>query len=352
MKAPKLPPTPDPYVVSDAQTQSNRDTAAYNNAITHGNTTTPYGSQTYTARIDPVTGATVYDQTVSVDQSVQDTINAQNQQDLALANTGTKMLGQVDQQMGTPLDTSGLPKVMGAPETRSYQQSLDLSKLPELFGANDLLGARQQVQDALYKQQASYLDPQFQQQDQQLRSEIANKGISEGSEAWKNLMDNFNRSKDQSYATARNSAIAGGGDEMSRLAGIALGNRGQMYNEAQGAGDFYNQAVGADNSTAFQRGNFNNNAASQALAQALAIRSQPLNELNALRSASQVNVPQFSNAQNAQAANTDVAGNVWNAYNANSQAAQLRAGAQNGLMNGLFGLGSAALGNTSLFKGF
>lgn len=349
MKSPKLPETPDPTVVSDAQTKSNNETAAYNNAINHGNTTTPYGNQTYTARIDPTTGATVYDQEVTVDQSVQDTINAQNQQDLALANTGTKMLGQVDAQMGTPLDTSGLPQVTGAPETRSYQQSLDLSNLPELFGADDLLGARQQVQDALYKQQASYLDPQYQQQDQQLRSEIANKGISEGSEAWKNLMDNFNRAKNQDYSTARNSAITGGGDEMSRLAGIALGNRGQMYNEAQGAGDFFNQAVGADNSTAMNKAGFNNNAAAQALTQAMAIRSQPLNELNALRSASQVNVPQFANAQNAQSANTDVAGNVWNAYNANSQAAQLKASAQNGLMNGLFGLGSAALGNSSLF---
>mgnify|MGYP000075269989 FL=1 len=378
MKAPKLPPTPDPYVVSDAQTQSNQDTASYNNAITHGNTTTPYGNQTYTPRIDPTTGATVYDQEITVDQSVQDAINAQNQQDLALANTGTKMLGSVDRQMGTPLDTSGFMQVGGAPAPQAYQQSLDTSNLPELqglsadglpqlYGADDLMGARNQVSDALYRQQSSYLDPQYQNQDQALRTELANKGVAEGSEAWNRMRDEFSRNKSFDYSRARDSAITGSGQELSRLAQIAqanrgqlfgergaiasnaASNRGQLFGERQAAGDFYNQAAGAGNATSLQNAGFNNNAAAQQLAQAMAIRSQPLNELNALRSASQVSVPQFANAQNAQSGNTDVAGNIWNAYNANSQAAQLRAGAQNGLMNGLFGLGSAALGNTSLF---
>jgi hypothetical protein len=282
---------------------------------------------------------------VTVDRAVQDTINAQNQQDLALANTGTRMLGQVDAQMGTPLDTSGLPQVQGAPAQRGYQQDLDLNGLPQLYGADDLLGARQQVQDALYKQQASYLDPQYAQRDQALRSEVANKGITEGSEAWKNLMDNFGRQRATDYGQARTAAISGGGDEMARLSAIALANRGQVVGERSAAGDFHNQGVGAGNSDALRASGFNNDAARQALAQALAIRSQPLNELNALRSTGQVSVPQFAGPQTAQAAGTDTAGNTWRAYDARSQAAQLRANASNGLLNGLFGLGSAALSN-------
>ncbi len=48
MKTPKIPAPPDPVATAAAQTQSNKDTAAYTAAIQNGNVTTPYGSQTVT----------------------------------------------------------------------------------------------------------------------------------------------------------------------------------------------------------------------------------------------------------------------------------------------------------------
>ena len=85
-------------------------------------------------------------------QALYDQQMAQSRQ---LGNTAQNMMGRVDASMATPLDTS---------------------KAPKLFGADDLLGARQQTQDALYNRQAAYLDPQWQQREEQFRTRMANSG--------------------------------------------------------------------------------------------------------------------------------------------------------------------------------
>ena len=347
-KGGSAPAPPDPNTTAAAQTKSNQDTAAYNNAITHGNTTTPLGSQTYSTRIDPTTGATIYDQNISLAPDQQKIYDAQQQQDLGLTNTANGMLGQVQNAYGSPMDTSGIPKVQG---------SLDLSNLPGLVGASDLMGARKAAADAVYNQQSSYLDPQWNQQGTALDTKLANQGITLGSEAWNQAHNQFDRSKEFAYNNARNSAYTSGLNELQGLAGIGLSNRQQMYNEAQGAGafhnnaqqqaysqannnaDFYNQATGSQNADNLRAGTFNNQAAQQALSQAMTLRNQPMNEFNALRSASQVNMPQFDNAKIATTNPVDIASlingqynNQLGLYNANQQS-------NNGFLNGLMGLG-------------
>jgi hypothetical protein len=62
----------------------------------------------------------------------------------------------------------------------------------------------------------------------------------------------------------------------------------------------------------------------------------PLNELNALRSQSQVAMPTFGQVPQTGVAPTNTSGNVWNAYNAQVANA-------NNMMNGLFSLGAAGI---------
>lgn len=473
-KGGRAPPPPDPNVVSAAQTQSNRDTTAYNNAINHGNTTTPYGNQTYTGRVDPTTGAMVYDQSITLAPDQQALLDLQNSQSLDLGNTAQTMLNSVRDSYGQPMDTSGVPQLQGAPTMQGYGQaptmqgygqapttgqyqgnintaglpsltgnagqqdnvnvngpalqgSLSTDGLSQLYGANDLEGARRQTQDALYSRQAAYLDPQWQQRDTQFRSQMANQGVVEGSEAWRNALDDQERARSFDYGRARESAIAGGGDEMSRLVNIASGNRSQQFGErqaqggfqnnarqqalsealattgfgnnarmanagfqndaraqgfgeAQASGNFANAATSAGNQDAMNSALFNQNAASmgnrdamnaagfnqdaismgnrdaltaagfdnqaraQGLEQLFALRNQPLNEFNALRSAAQVNAPQFQNAQNAQSQATDVAGNQYRSYQGQLDIWNAQQQQQNALMSGLFGLGSSWLG--------
>ncbi len=346
MKSPKAPAAPDPNVVSAAQTTSNIDTAAYNNALEHGNTTSPLGSQTFTGRVDPTTGATVYDQSITLSPEQQQLYDQQNQQDLALGNTAQRMLGSVDSAYSTPFSTEGMPALRDAPAQGQFgtnagqTDQIDMSNLPELFGSNDLLGARQQVQDALYNQHARYLDPQYQQRENQMNIDLANKGVVEGTEAWRNARDQYQREREAEYGQARNSAITAGGSEMGLLSGIASQNRGQLYderynnasfgNQARATNaDFANQGIGANNAAAMQQAQFGNDARNQALSEAMMKRAMPLNEFNALRNSSQVEMPQFADQQDAQVQPTDTAGNVWNQYQGQMGLYNSKVGTQN-----------------------
>lgn len=74
---------------------------------------------------------------------------------------------------------------------------------------------------------------------------------------------------------------------------------------------------------------------------ALTNRNQPINEVTALMSGSQVQQPQFVNTPNAGVNGTDVAGLINSGYNQQNANYQAK-------MGGLFGLGSAALGGWAM----
>jgi hypothetical protein len=350
---PKQPKVPDPKVVSEAQTRSNQQTAQYEAALAHGNTTTPLGSQTFTSRRDPATGATVYDQTVSLDPRVQAQLDQQLSQNQQLGDATGAALSRVQDAYSQPMNTSGLPALRDAPTMQGYQQSvgtdglpslqggyqnfyntgqlpqmrssaqgietgglpglqgdyqsgfnpgglpqlktgydsayntgalpqlqsqlningpglqgsIDMNGLPELFGASDLEGARKQTQDALYNRSAGYLDPQWQQREDKFRTRMNNQGVVEGSEAWRNALDDENRARTFEYDQARSGAIAGGGEEMMRLASIASNNRGQTFGERTTAGNFTNSARNQAMVEAMNAGNFNNAARGQGFAE-------------------------------------------------------------------------------------
>jgi hypothetical protein len=99
----------------------------------------------------------------------------------------------------------------------------------------------------------------------------------------------------------------------------------QMYNQAAGAGTFANQAV------------------QQALQQQIALRNQPLNEISALLSGSQVQMPQFQGYSGVSVAPTP----YLQAMQAQDAAAMQRYGIQANQaasnMSGLYGLAGAGL---------
>ena len=70
--------------------------------------------------------------------------------------------------------------------------------------------ARDQAITGAYNQATSRLDPQWQQQEEQQRSQLAAQGLDPGSEAWNAEMGNMSRSKNDAYTSAMNSAIGQG----------------------------------------------------------------------------------------------------------------------------------------------
>jgi hypothetical protein len=91
---------------------------------------------------------------------------------------------------------------------------------------------------------------------------------------------------------------------------------------------------------------FQNQARTQAIAEMLQQRSQPLNELNALRMGMQVQMPTGNGqAQTPNIANTDVMGAYNAQYQSEMNAYNAKVGSQNALTSGLASLGGAALAN-------
>jgi hypothetical protein len=287
-KGGKAPKAPDPNVVSQAQTQSNQETAAYNAALNRTNTYTPMGSSEFTVTGTDASGAPIYRQDVTLSPDAQALYEQQNRQSRQLGDVAGGMMSRVGD---------------------AYSQPLDTSKVPKLYGADDLLGARQQTQDALYNRQAAYLDPQWGDRERALTTQLANQGVVEGSEAWRNARDQFSRERSFDYDRAREAAILAGQSEVPMLSDVASRNRGQSMQE------LYSE------------------------------RALPLNEFNALRSSSQVDLPQFQGATPVNMAGTDVSGNMWNAYQARMDRYNAQQQASNNLMSGMFGLGAAALSN-------
>lgn len=148
----------------------------------------------------------------------------------------------------------------------------------------------QATQDNISQRQASLLDPQIARQQEQLRTQLVNSGANIGSKAYTNAMTDFNNQSQQS--------------------------RDQNYLDSY-------------------------NAAQQS---ALTQRNQPINEISALMSGSQVSQPQFGQVANTGIAPTDVVGAYSNAQNALNSNYQAQVANQGSMLGGLFGLGKAALG--------
>lgn len=154
-------------------------------------------------------------------------------------------------------------------------------------------GSVQDVQDAAYKGYTSRLDPQWDAASKAQDAKLANQGIVQGSEAYDNAMRSFNQAKNDAYQQANTAAI---------------GTQGQTYQLAN------------------------------------ALRNQNLNELNALRTGSQVTNPTFNSyAQQATTQGADMLGATKAGYDAQLGAVNANNAGVGNFTNGLFSLGGSAL---------
>lgn len=175
------------------------------------------------------------------------------------------------------------------------------------MGTEDYEESRKRVEEALF----SRLEPQLQRDRDALESRLANQGIGLGSEIYGRGVDEFTRQS----TDARMQAILAGGQEQSRLFGMDMSRAG-----------------------------FNNNLRLTQFQEALARRNQPLNEISALLSGSQIGMPQFMGANIGPIPTTDNAGIIANYDNQKLQAAQMENQMSGQLLGGLFGLGGKLIG--------
>lgn len=142
--------------------------------------------------------------------------------------------------------------------------------------------------------QQKFLDPQFARAYESKKTELINSGVRPGSPAYKNAMMDFEDNKQRAYDRS------------------------------------YLDSYGAANTAA------------------LTERNQPINEISALLSNSQVSQPSFTNTPSPGVAPTDVIGAQQQALNQQNVGYQADLQQQQALMNGLFKLGSAAAGGWAM----
>lgn len=134
------------------------------------------------------------------------------------------------------------------------------------------------------------LDPRFARESSALETNLINRGIRPGSKAYETMRGQFDQGKNDAYTQ------------------LLLQGRGQAVQEA------------------------------------LTERNQPINEITALMSNSQVSQPNFTNTPQPGVAPTDVIGAQQQSLNQQNVGYQGQLSQNQALMSGLFGLGSAGLG--------
>lgn len=263
--SPPDPPDAPDYAGAAQQTaQGNLQLAQQNTEANRVNQYTPWGSLVYSQDANNPNRWTA---NVNLSPDQQRLFNANNASSLQMA---------------------GLLGMMGDKAGHNLWQNFDTSILPA-----QQVNPGQTAQDAIMARVQPYLD----QRQEKLRTQLANQGVTQGSEAYNGSMDEFNRQANDAMMQAA-------------LNGIDVGQQARQ----------------------------------QALSEAAFLRNEPLNELNALRTGTQVSAPQFNNVPQQQ---YTPGPNYLGAAQAQGQydtdVFNMQQGYKNSMMNGLFSLGSMAL---------
>jgi hypothetical protein len=264
------PPPPDPKQTAQQQAQINRETAITQYGLSAANQITPQGSLTYDQIGTWADGTPRYQSTVSLSPEQQKLYELNTQTEQNLGQIGVDQTRKVAGILSTPFDVN----------TAANTQQADMAR--------------------------SLLDPIWQQRQKATEAQLINRGIQPGTDAYNNMIRDFNDERDRAYTSA------------------ALAGRGQAVTEA------------------------------------LANRNQPLNEISALTGGSQVSMPSFGSTPQPTVAPVDYTGLVNNQYQgqvAAYNADQQRKGALYGAIGSIAGagLGGWAMGGfkgaSSLFGG-
>lgn len=352
--SPQQPAVPDPAKTASAQTGTNVQTAIANAVIGNADTYGPQGSTKYnqigsqkiTGPDGQVYDVPKYSQTTTLSPEQQQLYNQQTQLGSGLNNLAISQTDKLSGILGSPVNTSGLPAMAGAPNTATTDFSAAARGMaPTDYSkglTSDFSADRSSVEKALFDR----LNPQLEKDRASLENNLTNQGFQRGTQAFTNAMDQYGRQSND----ARLAVTGQGLQEQQGLYGMARDKAGfgaseqqRAFDQAMQAGQFGSGEQNRAFNTQMSGAQFGNQARQQSLQEILALRNQPLNEISALRSGGQVSLPNAPQYNAPQVANTDLMGATFNsAALANKQYEQQMA-QQNAQMGGMFGLGQAGI---------
>ena len=218
--SPTPPAAPNPVTVAQAQTGTNIGTSVAQSTLNDVNRVGPAGTTTFTqgapgsaqGYTDPTTGQWIPQttETTSLSPLGNELLNTQG----TLANEYAPMLADAGANV----------------------QPLNINQGPNAAAVNAGVPAENaNVANAVYQQQAGFLDPQWQEQQTQLQDQLSRQGIPVGSDAYNNAMKQFSNSKTQAYQSAQDSATTQGANIGAQDFGLALQGQQQGVNLQQTA---------------------------------------------------------------------------------------------------------------------
>lgn len=329
------PPPPDYTGAAQAQAQASTENLNIQNYANRPTINTPFGSQSWNTRsvVDPATGqrVTEWTQNNSLNPELQQALNSQ----IGLQNDRTQLasgfMGRVADEYSRPFDYNNLPEQADAAQAGQLNTAFNFGQpLPEIDS-----GFRDQVATQLMQK----MQPVHDYQSQQLETSLANRGFDPGSDAYKRARDELQ----QRQASERFQALDQSGNEAQRLFGMQMQTAQQGYNQNLGAAQFANQAIGQQQGLSQSAADAQNRLRQAAIAEQMQRRGMSLNEMNALLSGQQVqmpNMPSFSQAGRAETPN--LLGAMQSQYDAQLGAANAQNAGMNSLLGSAAQLGSAA----------
>lgn len=348
---PSAPTPPNPVDTARASTSTNVGTAISNAFLNNTNQITPEGSLQYDVTgnytwHDPYTGLNVDIPTFTAtqirspqQQAIEDQLNATKYGMAGLANASTQRMANL---LGQSMNTSGAPAAGDPNAINNVPGAItefgDAGDITRTYGPQDSFGAdRQRIEQGLFDR----LNPQLQRTRSDIEQRLDDQGIRYGSEAYTRAMDDWNRQS----TDARLAVIAQGGQEQANLMQMANQQatfqnaaQSQAFQQAAARGEFTN--AGLAQQLAQKQSVFNamNTSRQNYMAELYAARNQPINEISALMSGSQINQPSFVNTPNNQIPTTDVAGLINNRFTQDMDIYKQESQNYNALMGGIMGM--------------
>jgi hypothetical protein len=325
--SPSAPAAPDPVKTAQAQTASNVDTATAQAALNNVNQNTPYGATSFqqTGSYTTPGGQVIptYTQNTQLSPLGSTILTGTQGVEAGLIPTAQTLAGQASSSLTNPLNFntpfSGAidagPSAIGAtnPNYASMLASgpgsiaatnpnyaATLASGPQNIAAMNpayasILGnspqlLNQNVTNAIYGQQKGFLDPQWNQNEQQLQDQLSRQGIGVGSQAYSGAQTQLDNARTQAYQSAQDAAISGGTAASQGLFGMAA--QGQQLSSQQQQAAFNAALSGQQQGSAQQQAAFNAALGGQQLS-----TSQQQAMFNAALQGQQQNISQQQLAQ-------------------------------------------------------
>jgi hypothetical protein len=306
---PAPPPAPDYTGAAQATAKGNIEAARATAQANRVNQYTPYGSVEY-KRPDPTGDPDRWNMYQTLSPSQQRQFDQNQRVNEQLGNLSEKGIGYVESSLDKPMSLDGMYggkgpanySNLGKLTTADYSgaQAAPVSDFSNLRPGE----LQQKAADAAYQNATRYLDPQIQQQQSALESQLANQGVQRGSEAYNNAMRDFQAQRNQQYDSARSQAYIQGLQGAEQEFGQRMTKKQTKYAQRMGVRQ---QQVGESNAQYAQRmgirqqrvGEKNTRftqgqtARQQQIAEMQMLRQDPLNTLNALRTGQQMNITQM-----------------------------------------------------------